>query len=179
MAAPDKFGKFTQLARRALNLSEKEALQFSQSYIDTEHLLLGIVLQDDNNAIKVLSRFNLRPEQVRSAVESRLSSARSPTTSVTILGITPGAKKAIALAVDEARQFHHHYVGTEHLLLGLVREGEGIAATVLVNLGVTLLKTRGETIEALRTIATSRTQEQRVAVMDRTIAWIRRMLGGM
>src|SRR5439155_779975 len=114
--------------------------RFQHNYIGTEHLLLGLVREGEGVAAKVLSNLGVELNKVRSAVEFIIG--RGDRIVLGEIGLTPRAKKVIELAVDEARRLNHHYIGTEHLLLGLVREGEGIAAGVLESLGVNLEKVR-------------------------------------
>jgi ATP-dependent Clp protease ATP-binding subunit ClpC len=143
----DRFDKFTERARRVLTLAQEEAQRFNHNYIGTEHLLLGLVREGDGVAAKVLANLGVELSKVRSAVEFIIG--RGERTSPAEIGLTPRAKKVIELAVDEARRLSHHYIGTEHLLLGLVREGEGIAASVLESLGVNLERVRAETTRIL------------------------------
>jgi ATP-dependent Clp protease ATP-binding subunit ClpC len=143
----DKFDKFTERARKVLSLAQEEAQRFNHNYIGTEHLLLGLVREGDGVAAKVLSNLGVELNKVRSAVEFIIG--RGDRIVLGEIGLTPRAKKVIELAVDEARRLNHHYIGTEHLLLGLVREGEGIAAGVLESLGVNLEKVRTQTIQVL------------------------------
>ncbi|HEX9016936.1 MAG TPA: ATP-dependent Clp protease ATP-binding subunit [Chloroflexota bacterium] len=143
----DRFDKFTERARKVLTLAQEEAQRFNHNYIGTEHLLLGLVREGDGVAAKVLANLGVELPKVRSAVEFIIGRGdRSVTGDI---GLTPRAKKVIELAVDEARRLNHHYIGTEHLLLGLVREGEGIAAGVLESLGVSLEKVRNQIIHVL------------------------------
>jgi ATP-dependent Clp protease ATP-binding subunit ClpC len=141
----DRFDKFTERARRVLTLAQEEAQRFNHNYIGTEHLLLGLVREGDGVAAKVLSNLGVELNKVRSAVEFIIG--RGDRQSTGEIGLTPRAKKVIELAVDEARRLSHSYIGTEHLLLGLV--GEGIAAGVLESLGVNLERVRGETTRIL------------------------------
>src|SRR5215203_3075918 len=145
----DKFDKFTERARKVLTLAQEEAQRFNHNYIGTEHLLLGLVREGDGVAARVLSNMGVQLPKVRSAVEFIIG--RGETMVMGEIGLTPRAKKVIELAVDEARRLNHHYIGTEHLLLGLVREGEGIAAGVLESLGVNLERVRAETTRILST----------------------------
>ena len=144
---PDRFDKFTERARRVLTLAQEEAQRFNHNYIGTEHLLLGLVREGDGVAAKVLSNLGVELNKVRSAVEFIIG--RGDRQSGGEIGLTPRAKKVIELAVDEARRLGHSYIGTEHILLGLVREGEGIAAGVLESLGVNLERVRAETTRIL------------------------------
>src|SRR6266699_3004073 len=147
----DRFDKFTERARRVLTLAQEEALRFNHNYIGTEHLLLGLVREGDGVAAKVLANLGVELNKVRSAVEFIIG--RGDRAVMGEIGLTPRAKKVIELAVDEARRLGHHYIGTEHLLLGLVREGEGIAAGVLESLGVNLETARTHTIEVLARVS--------------------------
>src|SRR3954466_6309063 len=143
----DKFDKFTERARKVLTLAQEEAQRFNHNYIGTEHLLLGLVREGDGVAARVLSNMGVQLPKVRSAVEFIIG--RGETMVMGEIGLTPRAKKVIELAVDEARRLNHHYIGTEHLLLGLVREGEGIAAGVLESLGVNLEKVRAQVMQVV------------------------------
>ena len=143
----DRFDKFTARARRVLTLAQEEAQRFNHNYIGTEHLLLGLVREGDGVAAKVLANLGVELQNVRSAVEFIIG--RGDRAVLGEIGLTPRAKKVIELAVDEARRLNHHYIGTEHLLLGLVREGEGIAAGVLESLGINLERVRAETTKIL------------------------------
>ncbi|MEZ4523428.1 MAG: ATP-dependent Clp protease ATP-binding subunit [Thermomicrobiales bacterium] len=143
----DKFEKFTERARKVLTLAQEEAQRFNHNYIGTEHLLLGLVREGDGVAARVLSNMGVQLTKVRSAVEFIIGRGDSGVTGE--IGLTPRAKKVIELAVDEARRLNHHYIGTEHLLLGLVREGEGIAAGVLESLGVNLEKVRAQVMQVV------------------------------
>jgi tRNA A-37 threonylcarbamoyl transferase component Bud32 len=143
----NRFDKFTERARKVLSLAQEEAQRFQHTYIGTEHLLLGLVREGEGVAAKVLSNLGVELNKVRSAIEFIIG--RGDRIVLGEIGLTPRAKKVIELAVDEARRLNHHSIGTEHLLLGLVREGEGIAAGVLESLGVTLEKVRTQTIQVL------------------------------
>src|SRR5947209_7771173 len=147
----DRFDKFTERARKVLQLAQEEAQRFNHNYIGTEHLLLGLVREGEGVAAKVLGNLGVELNKVRSAVEFIIG--RGDRTVAGDIGLTPRAKKVIELSVDEARRLNHHYIGTEHLLLGLVREGEGIAAGVLQSLGVNLEKVRTQTIQVLSSSA--------------------------
>ncbi len=144
----DRFDKFTERARKVLSLAQEEAQRFQHNYIGTEHLLLGLAREREGIAGQVLLSLGVDLEKVRQAVEHIIG--RGDRVVLGEVGLTPRAKKVIELAVDEARRLDHHYIGTEHLLLGLIREGEGIAAGVLQSLGVKLEDVRAKTIEVLR-----------------------------
>ena len=142
-----RFEKFSERARRVLSLAQEEAQRFNHNYIGTEHILLGLVRENEGTAAKVLGGLGIELNKIRSAVEFIIG--KGDTAASGEIGLTPRAKKVIELAVDEARRLNHHYIGTEHLLIGLMREGEGVAAGVLESLGVTLEKVRGETNSVL------------------------------
>lgn len=137
-----RFDKFTERGRKVLALAQEEAQRFNHSYISTEHILLGIVSEGTGVGTKVLGNLGVELTKVRTAVEFVIG--RGESKSQGEVGLTPRAKKVIELAVDEARHLNHNYIGTEHLLLGLLREGEGVAAGVLESLGVSLEKARTE-----------------------------------
>ena len=138
-----RFEKFSERARRVLSLAQEEAQRFNHNYIGTEHILLGLVRETEGVAARVLSSLSVDLSKVRSAVEFIIGRGEKPAQGE--IGLTPRAKKVVELAVDEARRMNHTYIGTEHLLIGLLREGEGVAAGVLESLGVTLDKVRAET----------------------------------
>jgi ATP-dependent Clp protease ATP-binding subunit ClpA len=143
----DRFDTFTERARKVLSLAQEEAQRFNHNYIGTEHLLLGLVREGDGVAAKVLSNLGVHLASVRAEVERMIG--RGDRIVLGDVGLTPRAKKVVELAVDEARRLNHNYIGTEHILLGLVREGEGIAADVLQSLGVNLEALRQTTILVL------------------------------
>ena len=139
----NRFEKFSERARRVLSLAQEEAQRFNHNYIGTEHILLGLVRETEGVAARVLANLGVDLNKVRSAVEFIIGRGERPAQGE--IGLTPRAKKVVELAVDEARRLNHTYIGTEHLLIGLLREGEGVAAGVLESLGVTLDKVRSET----------------------------------
>ncbi len=140
--------KFTERVRKVMYLAREEAARLQHDYIGTEHLLLGILREGEGIAATVLNALNLDLDQIRQAVENMVSSSGG-TLTIGEIPFTPRAKRVLELSVDEARQLGHNYVGTEHLLLGLIREGEGIAARVLLELGVDRKKVREETLKLL------------------------------
>jgi ATP-dependent Clp protease ATP-binding subunit ClpC len=164
----DRFDKFTDRARKVLTLAQDEAQRFNHNYIGTEHLLLGLVREGEGVAARVLENMNVELAKVRTAVEFIIGRGDRPV--VGEVGLTPRAKRVIELAIDEARRLGHNYIGTEHLLLGLVREGEGIAAGVLESLGVNLDKVRHEVIRVLsQSSSASPTQETKRASKTPTV----------
>ncbi len=143
----DKLDRFTKRARRVLTLAQEEALRLNHNYIGTEHLLLGLVREENSVAVKVLKELGVEPGQVVRAVERTVGRGeRAPFGKPSL---APRTKRVIELAVEEARMMGHHYIGTEHLLLGLVREGEGIAVNVLRGLGINLDRVRTQTARNL------------------------------
>jgi len=146
-AEMDRFDKFTDRARKVLTLAQDEAQRFNHNYIGTEHILLGLVREVEGVAARVLRKMDVELAKVRTAVEFIIGQGNQAV--VGEVGLTPRAKRVIELAIDESRGLGHNYIGTEHLLLGLVREGEGIAAGVLESLGVNLDKVRHEVIRVL------------------------------
>ena len=149
----DRFDKFTERARRVLTLAQEEAQRFNHNYIGTEHLLLGLISENDGVAGQVFGNLKIDVNKVRSAIEFIIGRGERPNANE--IGLTPRAKKVIELAVDEARRLGHSYIGTEHLLLGLVREGEGIASGVLESLGVNLDNVRSELSNLIDQTSTS------------------------
>ena len=154
-----RFEKFSERARRVLSLAQDEAQRFNHNYIGTEHILLGLVRETEGVAARVLSGLGVDLSKVRSAVEFIIGRGEKPTQGE--IGLTPRAKKVVELAVDEARRMNHTYIGTEHLLIGLLREGEGVAAGVLESLGVSLEKVRAETHRILSNSSPSGSQGTR------------------
>lgn len=142
------FGRFTERASRALLLAQEEARRLNHDYVGTEHILLGLVSLGEGVAAEVLQNLGIELEKVRIEVEKLVGKGNS----MLVLGevpFTPRAKKVLELAMEEAQTLRHNYIGTEHLLLGLVREEEGIAARVLQNLGADLNKIKDTVISLL------------------------------
>jgi hypothetical protein len=140
----DRFDKFTDRARKVLTYAQDEAQRFNHNYIGTEHLLLSLVRDGDSTAARVLESMGVELVKVRTAVEFLIGHGDLPV--VGEVGLTPHGKRVIELAIDEARRLDHHYLGTEHLLLGLVRVDEGLAAGVLESVGVTLDRARAQIV---------------------------------
>lgn len=145
---PNKMERFTQRARRVLSLAQEEAERLQHHQIGTEHLLLGLMREEGGVAGRVLRDLGLDLRRVEELV-TRLSTSENKSTN-TQLDLSPGTKKVLELAVDEARRMGHHYIGTEHLLLGLVRQQEGIALDVLRRLGVSPEEVRRQTRKVLQ-----------------------------
>ena len=139
---------FTPRAQQVLALARKEADRFNHNYVGTEHLLLGLIKLGQGVAVNVLQKMGLDLETVRSEVEKQVGSGPE-TKMVGNIPYTPRVKKVLALAGKEAKSLNHSYVGTEHILLGLLREGEGVAARVLKNLEVDIERTRNEILREL------------------------------
>ncbi|MFP4496947.1 MAG: ATP-dependent Clp protease ATP-binding subunit [Vulcanimicrobiota bacterium] len=138
---------FTERARKSIVLAQEEAQRLGNNYIGTEHLLLGIISEGESVAAKVLENLGVGLKKVRGEVEAIVGKGGKPTNQEMVF--TPRAKRVIELAFEEARNLSHNYIGTEHLLLGLVKEGEGVAARVLSNLGVDPTKIRTEITKLL------------------------------
>ena len=140
------FGRFTERAQKVLALSQEEAVRLQHSNIGTEHILLGLIREGDGIAAKALQQLGLEATKIQEEVEKLIGVGKQPTQTI---HYTPRAKKVVELSQDEARKLGHSYVGTEHILLGLIREGEGVAARVLNNLGVSLNKARQQVLQLL------------------------------
>lgn len=142
------FNKFTERARKVILLAKQEAKRFNHDYIGTEHILLGLLREGEGVAAAVLQSLGMNLNNIRLEVEKLVQVG--PTTVVSgDLPFTPKAKKVMELAMEEARTLGHNYIGTEHLLLGLIREGEGVASQVFMNMGLDLEKVREEVIKLL------------------------------
>src|SRR3989338_3673540 len=142
------FNKFTERARKVILLAKQEAKRFNHDYIGTEHILLGLLREGEGVAAAVLQSLGMNLNNIRLEVEKLVQIG--PTTVVSgDLPFTPKAKKVMELAMEEARTLGHNYIGTEHLLLGLIREGEGVASQVFMNMGLDLEKVREEVIKLL------------------------------
>jgi ATP-dependent Clp protease ATP-binding subunit ClpC len=143
----DMFERFTEKARRVVVYAQEEARMLNQNYIGTEHLLLGLIREQDGIAAKALESLNISLEDVHQQVEELIG--RGTYVPTGHIPFTPRAKKVLELSLREALQLGHNYIGTEHILLGLIREGEGVAAQVLLNLGADLEKVRSAVIQLL------------------------------
>ncbi|GIQ67073.1 hypothetical protein PACILC2_56410 [Paenibacillus cisolokensis] len=140
------FGRLTERAQKVLALAQEEAVRLGHNNIGTEHILLGLVREGEGIAAKALIALGLGLEKIQDEVESLIGRGQEQPTNI---AYTPRAKKVIELSMDEARKLGHTYVGTEHILLGLIREGEGVAARVLNNLGISLNKARQQVLQLL------------------------------
>lgn len=152
------FERFTERARRVVVFAQEEARMLNQNYIGTEHLLLGLIREGEGVAAKALESMGINLDDVRSQVESIIGKGTNEPSGH--IPFTPRAKKVLELSLREALQLGHNYIGTEHILLGLIREGEGVAARVLLNLGADLSRVRNQVIQLLSGYyAGSRAQE--------------------
>jgi len=158
----NKLERFTQRARRVLSLAQEEAERMKHTYIGTEHLLLGLMKEEGGVAGRVLRELGLETRRVQEMVE-RLTGANK-TAGLTKIDLSPGTKRVLELAVDEARRMGHHYIGTEHLLLGLVRQNEGVAVDVLKKLGISAEQIRRQTRRVLQENPSQSAQMQRQPV---------------
>ena len=142
------FERFTDRARNVVVLAQQEARLLKHNYIGTEHILLGLVRESDGLAAKALEALGIGLEAVREQVEEIIGRGqKSPSGHISF---TPRGKKVLELSLREALQFGHNYIGTEHILLGIIREGEGVAAQVLVNLSGDLKTVRQQVIQLLK-----------------------------
>jgi len=143
------FERFTDRARRVLVLAQEEASSLNHAFIGTEHILLGLVSEGDGVAAKALRQLDVSLEKVRAKVVEVIGEGASQPPGAGSPPFTPRAKKVLELSLREALQLGHTYIGTEHLLLGVVREGEGVGAKVLVSMGVDLNKVRQQVVALL------------------------------
>jgi len=141
------FERFTDRARRVVVLAQEEARLLNHNYIGTEHILLGLIHEGEGVAAKSLEALDIKLEQVRGQVEEIIGPGQQAPSGH--IPFTPRAKKVLELSLREALQLGHNYIGTEHILLGLIREGEGVAAQVLVKLGADLHRVRQQVIQLL------------------------------
>jgi ATP-dependent Clp protease ATP-binding subunit ClpC len=141
------FERFTDQARRVMVLAKQEARMLNHNYIGTEHILLGLIHEGDGVAAKALERLNVSLEAARRQVEEIIGQGRAAPTGH--IPFTPRAKKVLELSFRESRQLGHNHIGTEHILLGLIYEGEGVAADVLQKLGASLTSVRQAVIRLL------------------------------
>jgi len=147
----EKFERFTDRARAVISLAEEEARRFDHDYIGTEHLLLGLIREREGIAGQVLAHLDVSLPPVRSAVASIVGFGTSA--AVCAPHLTPRGKKVIELAMREARHLTHDYIGTEHLLLGIVREGDGVAARILASLGVSEERVREKVLATISAVS--------------------------
>lgn len=142
------FGRFTRRAQKVILLAQEEARRLGYPYIGTEHLLLGLVREGEGVSAKVLEEMNIDVRKIRAAIEKMVEPGQGAGAVVEV-SFTPRAKKVLELAIDEARRLGHNYVGTEHILLGLIREGEGVAAQILTGMGADLERVRNLVLQML------------------------------
>src|SRR5216683_414143 len=147
VGSDEMFERFTDRARRVVVLAQEEARMLNHSYIGSEHILLGLIHEGEGVAAKALESLGISVEAVRQQVEEIIGQGQQAPSGH--IPFTPRAKKVLELALREALQLGHNYIGTEHMLLGLVREGEGVAAQVLVKLGADLSRVRQQVIQLL------------------------------
>ena len=141
------FERFTDRARRVVVLAQEEARMLNHNYIGTEHILLGLIHEGEGVAAKALESLGIALEGVRQQVEEIIGQGQQAPSGH--IPFTPRAKKVLELSLREALQLGHNYIGTEHILLGLIREGEGVAAQVLVKLGADLNRVRQQVLQLL------------------------------
>jgi hypothetical protein len=183
------YERFTDRARKVMQLANQEAQRFNHEYIGTEHILLGLIKEGAGVAGHVLKNLDIDLRKVRQEVE-KLVQAGPDMVTMGKLPQTPRARLALTYAVEEARTFNHNYVGTEHLLLGLLREQEGVAALVLMNLGLKLEDVREETLHLLLGQPKPRPRakklafaadplQERIRSLERQLGNVRLLLGAL
>jgi ATP-dependent Clp protease ATP-binding subunit ClpC len=153
------FERFTDRARRVVVLAQEESRLFNHDYIGTEHILLGLIHEGEGVAATTLESLGISLDSVRSEVEEMIGHGRSPARGH--IPFTPRAKKVLELSLREALQLGHTYIGTEHILLGLIREGQGVAAQVLLKLGADLDRVRQQVIDVLSGSEVSPSERER------------------
>src|SRR5919108_1810799 len=142
---------FTERVRRVLAMAREASARFNHEYVGTEHLLLGLIREGEGVAAAVLQNLQVDLDEIQQKIEEQVKKGKATQTTGPDLPYTSRAKKVLELAMSEARELNHSYVGTEHLLLGLLREEKGIAAQVLTDIGVNLDTARQETLRILGT----------------------------
>ena len=140
------FGRFTERAQKVISFSQQMAQQLGHNYVGTEHLLLGIIKEEESIAAKALKNLGIEIEQVQQRIVQSVGVGDKPSE---LLGYTPRTKKVFELSIGEARSLNHNYVGTEHLLLGIIKAGDGIATKILTELGASLQNVRTEVLKLL------------------------------
>ena len=179
------FERFTDRARRVVVLAQEEARMLNHNYIGTEHILLGLIHEGEGVAAKALESLGISLEAVRQQVEEIIGQGQQAPSGH--IPFTPRAKKVLELSLREALQLGHNYIGTEHILLGLIREGDGVAAQVLVKLGADLNRARQQVVQLLHGyqgedvtgegLPLSDDPPSRVDSLDRRLAAIERWVG--
>src|SRR5438046_855556 len=160
---------FTDRVRKVLQMAREEAARLHHEYVGTEHILLGLIREGEGVAAAVLTNLNVDLEEIQQKIEETVKKGKAAAAAGPDLPYTSRAKKVLELAMSEARELNHSYVGTEHLLLGLLREEKGIAAQVLTDAGVNLEQARAETLRLRRSVrGSAKAAEWLKAMMDET-----------
>ncbi|RQD72700.1 MAG: ATP-dependent Clp protease ATP-binding subunit ClpC, partial [Halanaerobium sp. MSAO_Bac5] len=141
------FAKFTERARKVLSIAEQEALKLKHSYVGTEHILYGLIAEGQGIAARALIDNGISRDIVENKIEDMIGKGQNEVKGS--IGLTPRSKKVLNLAMDEARKMGHNYIGTEHLLLGLIREGEGVAVRILMDLNSDIKNIKEEVVDLL------------------------------
>ena len=175
IARISRFKKVSEIARHALEFSEKERQRLNHSHIGTEHILLGLINETEGVAARVLFSMEVDLRKVRSAVEFITRQGEKPAQGE--IGLTPRAKKVVELAAEETNRMNHPYIGTQHLLIGLLREGEGVAPGILEILGVTLDKVRERTHSILSQTPGSEQDEEAIMVQPNLVSLAQQLVG--
>nr|WP_053955597.1 ATP-dependent Clp protease ATP-binding subunit [Inediibacterium massiliense] len=145
----DMFNRFTERAQKVIILSQEEARSLGHNYVGTEHLLLGLLREGEGIAAKALQNMNVNVEEIKEKIKDLIGLGNMD--DIQVMGFTPRTKRIFELSFVEGRRLGHNYIGTEHLLLGIIREGEGVAAKLLIDSGVSLSKAREEVMKLLST----------------------------
>ncbi|MBZ0158804.1 ATP-dependent Clp protease ATP-binding subunit [Candidatus Methylomirabilis sp.] len=159
------FERFTERARKVIILAREEAIRLGHNFVGTEHLLLGLIREGDGLAVAILKKLNVNISAVKGEIE-KIVSVGSEFSPAGEIPFTPQAKKVLEYAISEARSLGHNYIGTEHLLLGLIREGEGIASLVLRDFGVSVASAKAQAQELLGEQASKPTASTRTPALD-------------
>src|SRR5216110_3126677 len=165
---------FTDRVRKVLQMAREEAARLHHEYVGTEHILLGLIREGEGVAAAVLTNLNVDLEEIQQKIEETVKKGKATQPVGPDLPYTSRAKKVLELAMSEAREINHSYVGTEHLLLGLLREEKGIAAQVLTDKGITLAKARDEMISVLGEERPASSEQRPAPILHQSMAPTRR-----
>src|SRR6186713_901177 len=160
---------FTERVRKVLTMAREEAARLHHEYVGTEHILLGLIREGEGVAASVLQNLNVELDEIQQKIEETVKKGKAGQSTGPDLPYTSRAKKVLELAMSEAREVNHSYVGTEHLLLGLIREEKGIGAQVVIDSGITLAKARAEMVRVLGEGMPTRTHVPRASAPQQSL----------
>jgi len=169
------FERFTDRARKAMQLANTFAQRFNHEYLGTEHILVGVLKVESSIAEAILENLKISKQDLVGRINVLLQAGRDTGVSITKLPMTPRGKKIIEFAMEEARKLNHNWVGTEHLLLGCLRETEGIAHTVLTEAGLTYDRVYAETLQVLKIVEVDQLRKLNVTAQDKLVALTARL----